>query len=70
MGWDNWQVPTDEIHDVAKKFVMANALNPEIAALQFDTSAKNVPKSRENAVPGNRSLEGAISGSCQPENKT
>ncbi len=37
LPWDTWQAPIDEIHEVARKFVMANALNPEIAAMQFDT---------------------------------
>ena len=33
--WKEWNAPMDEIHRVAKKFVLANCLNPEIAALQF-----------------------------------
>lgn len=37
LPWDSWQLPVDEIHQVANKFVAANALNPEIACLQFNT---------------------------------
>jgi hypothetical protein len=33
---DTWEAPDPEIQKVAKKFVLANALNPEIAAAQFD----------------------------------
>ncbi|MEL6384393.1 MAG: transposase [Cyanobacteria bacterium J06626_18] len=36
--WKAWDVPVDEIEAVAKKFVLANCLNPEIAALQFTDS--------------------------------
>jgi len=36
--WEAWDVPLDEIEAVAKKFVLANCLNPEIAALQFTNS--------------------------------
>jgi putative transposase len=39
LPWQNWQIPVDEIHHVAKQFILANCLNPDIAALQFtDTS--------------------------------
>lgn len=33
--WDGWNLPMDEIVAVAKKFVLANCWNPEIAATQF-----------------------------------
>jgi putative transposase len=33
--WDAWDIPADAIEEIAKKFVLANCLNPEIAALQF-----------------------------------
>lgn len=33
--WDDWQVPIDEVVEVAKKFVLANCFNPDIAGLQF-----------------------------------
>lgn len=37
--WDDWNIPAEEIDTVAKKFVLANCLNPDIAAMQFaDTS--------------------------------
>jgi putative transposase len=36
--WQAWDVPLDEIEAVAKKFVLANCLNPEIATLQFTDS--------------------------------
>jgi putative transposase len=36
LPWDTWEAPDPEIQKVAKKFVLANALNPEIAAAQFD----------------------------------
>jgi putative transposase len=35
LPWDNWQAGNDEIHEIARKFVMANALNPEIVGSQF-----------------------------------
>ncbi|MCG8361965.1 MAG: hypothetical protein MJA27_01370 [Pseudanabaenales cyanobacterium] len=35
----SWQVPIDQIHEIAKKFVLANAFNPEIARIQFDNGA-------------------------------
>lgn len=38
LPWDGWQAPNDEIQEVTKKFVLANALNPEIASIQFDNS--------------------------------
>ena len=39
LPWDGWQAPFDEIHEVAKKFVLANAFNPEFARIQFDNGA-------------------------------
>jgi putative transposase len=36
LPWDDWQAPMEEIHAVAKKFVLANCLNPQIASLQFE----------------------------------
>jgi putative transposase len=33
--WDGWILPMDEIVAVAKKFVLANCLNPDVAAAQF-----------------------------------
>ncbi|MFQ4139441.1 transposase [Nodosilinea sp. PGN35] len=36
--WDNWNAPMDEIVKTAKKFVLANCLNPDIAAAQFTDS--------------------------------
>lgn len=33
---DDWQARQDKIHKVAKKFVIANPLNPEITGIQFD----------------------------------
>jgi putative transposase len=38
LPWDDWQAPSAEIYAVAKTFVLANALNPEIASMQFDNS--------------------------------
>ncbi|NEQ54943.1 MAG: transposase [Leptolyngbya sp. SIO3F4] len=35
LPWDDWTVPAEEIYKVAKEFVLANALNPDIAGLQF-----------------------------------
>jgi hypothetical protein len=40
--WDEWQAPFDEIHQIAKQFVLVNALNPEIASIQFDMGCMNV----------------------------
>jgi putative transposase len=37
--WQNWTLPVDEVQEIAKKFVLANCYDPNIAALQFtDTS--------------------------------
>jgi putative transposase len=37
--WQNLNLPMDEVQEVAKKFVLANCYDPNIAALQFtDTS--------------------------------
>ncbi len=33
--WTDWLPSMDEVHEVAKKFVLANCLNPDIAAAQF-----------------------------------
>jgi putative transposase len=33
--WDEWNIPFEEIEGVAKTFVLANCLNPDIAATQF-----------------------------------
>ncbi|MGF1524006.1 MAG: transposase [Leptolyngbyaceae cyanobacterium] len=33
--WDSWNLPMDEIVAVAKKFVLANCWDPDIAAAQF-----------------------------------
>ena len=33
--WKEWLLPLNDIQDVAKKFVLANCLNPGIAAQQF-----------------------------------
>ena len=38
LPWDDWKAPIDEIHNIAKKFVLANCLNPEIASIQFDAA--------------------------------
>ena len=37
--WDGWTLPVDEIVAVAKKFVLANCWNPDIAAVQFTDTA-------------------------------
>lgn len=42
LPWDEWQAPFDEIHQIARQFVWANALNPEIASIQFDMGFMNV----------------------------
>jgi len=34
--WEDWEVPAAEIRCVAKKFVLANCLNPDIAGLRFE----------------------------------
>lgn len=37
--WEEWTIPAKEIDGIAKTFVLANSLNPDIAAAQFtDTS--------------------------------
>jgi hypothetical protein len=33
--WEEWKIPLGEIQEVAKKFVLANCLNPDIAVEQF-----------------------------------
>lgn len=35
--WETWTKPDDEIQAIARKFVLANALNPAFAQLQFET---------------------------------
>jgi putative transposase len=35
--WDDWEVPAEEIRRVAKKFVLANCNDPQIAGLRFET---------------------------------
>ena len=42
--WDEWDGAKDEIREVAQKFVVANAANPEIAGARFDRKA---PKGSE-----------------------
>jgi hypothetical protein len=36
--WEEWDAPMAEIEAVAERFVRANAYNPEIASLQFNSS--------------------------------
>ena len=38
LPWDEWEAPIAAIEAVAKQFVTANALNPEIAGMQFSNS--------------------------------
>jgi hypothetical protein len=33
--WEAWKIPLGEIEEVAKKFVLANCLSPDIAVEQF-----------------------------------
>jgi putative transposase len=33
--WDDWNLPQEDVEAVAKPFVLANCLNPDIAILQF-----------------------------------
>lgn len=33
--WENWNLPIDEVEEIAKKFVLANCFKPENAVLQF-----------------------------------
>lgn len=37
--WDDWQLPFTEIEQVAKKFVLANCRNPDIASANFTDSS-------------------------------
>ena len=34
--WDDWNAPAADIRQVAEKFVVANALNPEVVRLRFE----------------------------------
>lgn len=43
LPWDTWTASIDQIHEIAKKFVHANALNPEIASIQFDNYTQASP---------------------------
>ncbi|UIE39457.1 hypothetical protein [Leptodesmis sichuanensis] len=36
LPWDTWEAPDPEIQEVARKFVLANALNPDVAISQFN----------------------------------
>jgi putative transposase len=36
--WDEWNAPMDEVLEVAKQFVLANCLNPDIVSARFDNS--------------------------------
>lgn len=36
--WQEWEINTEEIRQIAKKFVLANCLDPKIAELQFADS--------------------------------
>ncbi len=36
--WDEWNAPMDEVLKVAKEFVLANCLNPDIVSARFDNS--------------------------------
>lgn len=70
LPWDHWQMPMDDIHQVARKFVIANALNPEIAAMRFDLIEPNSLQLGNHPVPGNGSPEGLSSRIYATENKT
>mgnify|MGYP001794024619 FL=1 len=37
--WDDWLPAMDAVHAVAKRFVLANCLNPDIAAAQFSNTS-------------------------------
>ncbi|MFK8186397.1 MAG: hypothetical protein AB8B99_23725 [Phormidesmis sp.] len=58
------------IHQVARKFVIANALNPEIAAMRFDPAEPNPRQLGDHLVPGNGSPDSLISRIYATENKT
>jgi putative transposase len=36
LPWDSWETPDPEIQAVARKFILANCLNPEIVSARFD----------------------------------
>jgi len=36
--WDEWTAPLEEIQEVAKKFVLANCLNPDTVSARFENS--------------------------------
>ena len=70
LPWDAWEAPTEEIRKIVKKFVLANALNPEIAGIQFDNGAYSgshsdkvqdqLPKSMSFQVPLSRGVPHAF----------
>jgi putative transposase len=37
--WDDWNAPMDEVLEVAKKFVLANCLNPDVVSARFENSS-------------------------------
>ncbi len=41
--WENWETPAAEIRKVAKKFVLANCYDPQIAGLKFDSLPPDPP---------------------------
>ena len=36
--WDEWQAPMDAVQKVAKKFVLANCLNPDVVSARFEAN--------------------------------
>ena len=34
--WEEWNAPAEELRQVAKKFVLANCLNPDVVRLRFE----------------------------------
>ena len=36
--WDEWQAPMDAVQKVAKKFVLANCLNPDVVRARFEAN--------------------------------
>ncbi|MBD2425997.1 transposase [Phormidium sp. FACHB-1136] len=36
--WDEWQAPMDAVQNVAKKFVLANCLNPDVVSARFEAN--------------------------------
>ena len=57
LPWAEWEATNPEIQNVAKTFVLANALNPEIEAAQFEQDCSGDQKTINPEEGRSRSLD-------------